>query len=91
MNLHFVGVSNDAQRFVYVGGLGSILDEDHFNSSPLLESVEKVRQFLKQEALVQQDNVSTDLTCSCLMVSPPFPMIRPALPAGMIISCMEPC
>lgn len=30
------------------------------------------------------------LTCSCLMVSPPLPMMRPALPAGMIISCMEP-
>lgn len=24
------------------------------------------------------------------MVSPPLPIIRPALPAGMIISCMEP-
>lgn len=30
------------------------------------------------------------LTCSCLMVSPPLPIIRPALPAGMIISCIEP-
>lgn len=30
------------------------------------------------------------LTCSCLMVSPPLPIMRPAFPAGMIISCMEP-
>lgn len=31
-----------------------------------------------------------DSTCSCLMVSPPLPMMRPAFPAGMIISCMWP-
>lgn len=30
------------------------------------------------------------LTCSCLMVSPPLPMTRPALPAGIMISCTVP-
>lgn len=33
---------------------------------------------------------SISRTCNCLMVSPPLPMMRPALPAGIIISCMEP-
>lgn len=34
--LHFVGVSNDAQRFIHIGWLGSILNKNHFNSSSLL-------------------------------------------------------
>lgn len=39
--LHFVRVSNDAQRFVNVGWLRSILNKNHLNASSLLRIIYK--------------------------------------------------
>lgn len=98
-HLNFKWFSWNAEWFVCACVLGSVLDHDHLHSSSFLHCYGNKNTNGKQRipnVLCCQVNTNSllafilvfgwTLTWRLLMVSPPFPMTRPALEAGTIIS-----